>query len=283
MRECNSCGSPLEGDPLARSWTCAYCKTVNHNEGFLRQHIDKIDFTKAHNLLQVGLAAYGGGDYKKAAHVLERVLLEDATNIDAWVYSALATAYMADMSNYEDFAKKVDSYLRKAVGVDSASDVLAICKSVCANTLGKVALRIVERQYEDAKKAWFSYESTDKDRANRQTNAELEAGLRYADHALSLKPDDLKVIGRIAVLTILSDRLYKGNNPQKAIVAKARVVLSTVKEKNPSLYAEYAKDLDPPKQKSEKSGCAGQASTLIAALAVSGISVVAIIVFLISL
>lgn len=275
MRECHSCGSPLEGEPLARSWVCAYCKTVNYNEAFLQQHIAKTDFSKTHNLLQVGLTAYEGGDYKKALDVLERLLLEDTSNVDAWVYSALATAFLADMSNYENSASKAGSFLKKAESMDSSADIVKVGRSVSANTLGKVAIRIVERQYEDAKKAWFSYESVDKDRAARQTNEELNQGLRYASHALSLGPDDLRIAGRIAVLTVLSDRLYKGINPHKGSVTAAQTVLTRIQQVNPALYAEYAKELTPPK---EKKGCAGQAVALLVTGAIAAVSVVTILV-----
>ena len=277
MRECKACGSPLEGAPLARSWTCAYCKTVNFNEAFLQQHIATIDFAKTHNLLQVGLTAYQAGDYRKALDVLERVLMEDSSNVDAWVYTALATSFLADMSNYESSAQKVESYIGKAGNINPDSEIISTGRSVCANTLGRVALRMVERQYDHAQKTWFSYESVDPGKATRKTNEELNAGLRCAGHAFSLNPDDLKIAGRIALITVQSDRLYKGNNPHKAIVAKANAVLETVKQKNPALYSEYSSILSPPKQ---KSGCAGQACAILAVLATSGVMfVVALMIF----
>lgn len=252
MKECNACGSPFEGDPQEGVWTCAYCKTVNYNAAFLQKRIGEIDFKKTHNLLRVGLTAYEAGDFPKTIEVLGHLLAEDSSNVDAWVYSALAIAFLADMSNYESSAKKVESYIRKAEGCDSGSTVLSTGRSVCANALGHVALRMIERQYEEAEKAWLGYESVDLDKAKRRTVEELDIGFRYAGHAFSLNPDDLQISGRIALRVILNDRLYKGINPHKEIVAKATSLLETVKQKNPTLYAKFMPVLSPPKQ---KSGC----------------------------
>jgi tetratricopeptide (TPR) repeat protein len=276
MRECVACGSPLKGDPLNYSWTCEYCKTVTYNEAFLRQRIASLDFSKSHNLLQVGLAAYNGGDYGKAIEILERVLTEDSENVDAWVYTALSTALLANISNYERSANKVESYLNKAATIAPESDVFVTGKNVCANVLGLLAVRMVDRQFEEGKKTWFCYESTDRTKADQKANEEYNIGLKYAEHAFLLNPDDSKISGRLAVLVLLIDQRYSGSNPYGSTVSKALSVLNDIKTKNPSLYAEYGAMIEPPKK--QKSGCAGQAIAILAALGASALLVMAAIV-----
>jgi tetratricopeptide (TPR) repeat protein len=268
MKDCKTCGAPLEGDPLQKSWTCGYCKTVNFNEDLIKEHIAKIDFTKAHNLLQVAMTAYDCGDFTKAQEVFERVLVEDSGNLDAWVYSALAVSFATNITRYEASAKKALAYLNKAQAIDSSSDIFKVGRSVCANNMGRVALTAASKHFDDAKKAWHAYESTDKARATSMTNDELNSAFLYAEHALSLDPDDLKISGKIAVLVVLSDRFYKSRNPNKTVVEKSQLVLSAIKERNPALYAELAKELEP-----TKSGCAGAASLLLFAFVVGSVSI----------
>lgn len=268
MKDCKTCGAPLEGDPLQKSWTCGYCKTVNFNENLIKEHIAKIDFTKAHNLLQVAMTAYDCGDYTKAQEVFERVLIEDSGNLDAWVYSALAVSFATNITRYEASAKRALVCLNRAQAIDSGSDIFKVGRSVCANNMGRVALNAVSKHFDDAKKAWHGYESTDKARATSMANDELNSAFLYAEHALSLDPDDLKISGGIAVLVVLSDRFYKGGTPNKSVVEKAQSILSMIKEKNPSLYAEFAKALEVKK----KSGCAGQAALLLFVFTLCGVA-----------
>lgn len=257
MRDCRGCGSPLAGDPLANSWACPYCKLTNYNEGVIGQRIKDIDFSKAHSLLEVGITAYEAGDYDKALAVLETVLSQDSSSGDAWIYSALCVAYTANLTNFEKSIKQVHLHLRKAEMLGANGDLLTVSRSVCANALGETAIRAIERQLRDARKAYESYESTNTERAVAMANEELDTGIGYATQAFALQPDDPHISGQLATLSILSCRYYKRASPYGDLVEQAERVLSQIKETNAKLYGEFAAIIAPPKE-SAKSGCATQ-------------------------
>jgi Tfp pilus assembly protein PilF len=90
--------SPLEGNLLESRWKCSYCKAINYNEKYVDLHAKNIDFSKADNLLQVGMAAFEGEDYTKAREIFDKVLMEDSRSLDAWVYAAISIAHLSDLS-----------------------------------------------------------------------------------------------------------------------------------------------------------------------------------------
>ena len=249
MNECKSCGSPLEGNPLASQWKCEYCKTVNYNEEYVDLYAKNIDFSKAHNLLQVGIASYEGREYSKARDAFDKVLMEDSRSRDAWVYGALSIAFLSDLSNLDRSMSSVESYLKKAHETDGSDDIVAVGESVARNALGRTILRAIQRHRELAEKKYFAFESVDIAKARRGRDEELKPLFRYASHAFKNPPDDASVIGPISVEVLLAARNGGCPGPLRDAASSA---LDRIKAKNPSYHESLAAVLKPAKK---KGGC----------------------------
>jgi tetratricopeptide (TPR) repeat protein len=261
MKECKSCGSPLEGNPLASQWKCTYCGTVTYNEEYVSLYAKNIDFSKAHHLLQVGIAAYEGREYAKAQDAFERVLMEDSRSRDAWVYGALAIAHLSDLSNLDKSMSGVESYLKKARDVGGAAEILEVGESVACNVLGRILFRAIRRHRELAEKKYFAFESVDRAKAQRNREDEMRPLFGYAEYVFENPPDDPSIMGPIAVEVLLASRA--GGCPAP-IKNSANAALEMIKNKNPGYYQSLASVLNPPKK---STGCgASNAAFLVIVL-----------------
>lgn len=265
MNECKSCGSPLEGNPLASQWECGYCRTINYNEEYVDLYAKNIDFSKTHNLLQVGIAAYEGREYAKARDSFEKVLMEDSRNWDAWVYGALAIAHLSDLSNLDKSMSSVESYLKKAREGDGEAEILDVGESVARNALGRTLLRAISRHRELSEKKYFAFESVDRAKAIRDRNEELQPLFRYAAHAFRNPPDDPSIVGPLAVEVLLAAR---NGSPPSGIENSASAALDSIKEKNPGYHHSLVAQLNPPKA---PSGCGNSSAAALLMLLVSAL------------
>ena len=246
---CNSCGAPLEGDPSASSWKCEYCQTVNYNSFILEKRIKDIDFSKSSNLFQLGMSSYEAGDYKLAATQLEKVLIEDSGNSDAWMYLALSATKTADAANFSDSYNKVTVYLVRAAKSGASQETLDIAKNTCANTLAILSLRIIERHFNDARKAIEAFGSVDQKRGNQIMRKELSQLYTNAEQVLSLNPNEIKTTVRIASYVLRGCKLSGISNPKNSAYVAAMAVIDSIKESNPSMYNSIASDIGLPKVK----------------------------------
>ena len=241
MKECKSCGSPLAGSATDSKWNCEYCKAINYNENYINTYAKNIDYSKAHNLLKLGIAACEGHDYEKAINNIDEVLVEDSDNRDAWVYGAISFAHLANLSNLEKSSHNVESYLKKAEESKGDIDILEVGKSVSGNVIGATFLKAINQRYEAAEKNYNAFESTDKNKAKSRRENELKSLCDLAELSLKTPPDDPSVIGPIAVKVLLASRHYNGN---KNVVSSAKSILKNIKNKNLVYYKSLVKDLN---------------------------------------
>ncbi len=260
MNECKSCGSPLEGNPLASQSKCSYCGRVNFNEQFVGLYAQNIDFTKTHNLLEVGMAAFHGQDYAKARDAFERVLLEDSRSQEAWVYAAMSIANLTDLSNMDVCLGDVESYLKKAAEMGGRTEILEVGESVARNAIGRTVLRAIRRHREVADKKYFAYESVNRAKAVSDRDQELTFLYKYAECACQLVPDDPAVIGPVSVEVLLAAR--HGGCPAGLRDAATRA-LNDIKEKNGQLYQSLAGDLAPARRSSSPGCGSGKTALLV--------------------
>ncbi len=239
---------------MVSSWKCEFCKTVNYNQEYIKLYAKNIDFSKTHNLLQVGMASYEGQDYQKALDIFEKILFENSACQDAWVYAALCTAYLADLSNLEKSAKKADSYLAKARELNPDSVLVSVGNSVTRNVLGKALLKAIKRSCEMAEKNYFAYESIDKSHAIKKRSQELEIAYLYATYALDNPPDDPEISGPIAVEILRS--VDAGICPIH-LKNKSENILNHIKTVNISYYEQLQLQLRSSKSKTGYSSFIG--------------------------
>ena len=257
MRECKGCGAPLEGDPTGASLTCRFCRLENFNEAYLERRIASIDFSKVHNLLEVGLTAFKAGEYEKARATLDKVLHEDSNNQDAWVYSAVCCAHLADLSNLDQSVSAVDTYLAKASEIGAETEVYRVGATIARNTIGATLLRSMTRSFEQGQKAYFAFSSTDSANAIRQRNRELEFCLRHALPVIRTPPNDPHLAGEAAVMTLNAIRQYSGQSCPPRLDAMARGLLDSLKDTNPELHSRLTGQVARSGgSKSAASGCA---------------------------
>lgn len=243
MSECKGCGAQLVGDPLASQWNCGYCKKVNYNDQFVHHYARNINFSKAHNLFQVGITAYEGGEYTEARSAFERSLTEDSSSRDAWVYCALSIAQLSDLSNIDRSITSVNSCLNRAKSVEGDTEILEVGESVARNLLGHTVLRTMQRHRNIAEKKYFAFESVDRIKANRDRDAEMKLLFPHAAYAFANRPDDPAILGQIAIEVLLASR---SSECTKELKKSANEAIEDIKKKNPRFHQTLINQLDFP-------------------------------------
>jgi tetratricopeptide (TPR) repeat protein len=231
--ECKGCGAALTGDPLSRSWTCAYCATVTVNEKFLSVYIHQTDFTAAHHLLQSAMAAFDSGEYEKAFVAFDKVIATDSACVDAWAYGAVAAARLATAQNFEQQARTTHTWLDRARGLDPAGDVVVVSDGVCREALSKTAYRSVERNLREGNTAYFAYESTARQDAIRRRTECFERAFVYAEQILEFRPTDSAILGGTVAAVLKHEPLLPSGHRQPALVAIAREALEHLRTVSP--------------------------------------------------
>tara|TARA_Y100001960_G_C14588427_1_gene784370 strand:+ start:79 stop:912 length:834 start_codon:yes stop_codon:yes gene_type:complete len=255
MSSCGNCGAALKKDPSIATWECEFCKLVTVNERYAEYHIKDIETSKSHSQLQVGLASFEAGDYKKALDILEKSLMDDSRNIDAWVYSSLCIANLIDLSNISASIKKITSYFNSAREIDEDAEIIKSGETLSRNAIGKNLLRAIEKQASKAEKQYFAFESIDKSQAIQRRNEELQKLFQYAEQMFEMPSEIPTVIGPASVAVLLAERKI---HCHVSLSNAAKATLEVIKTTHPDYY----KKVTAPLHVTEKSGCLGSVAVL---------------------
>lgn len=269
-RECSACGASHDDVQSQTTWLCDYCGKTNCSDSYIKKHTRVIDYTKTHNLLEVGLTSFEQGDFKKSLELLEEVLQEDSSNLDAWVYSGISAAKLLTLSNYDENIRIIQAFMGKAKQIDSGSETFQAGQSIITTLVGEVAIRGIVRHIEQAQKAYFAYESTDRNAAITKSNTELDRAIYYATQAMELNSDDINISGRIATLCISCCTEYKGTCPHWQIKSRAENQLQALAKKNPRLIKNITECLPQSQRGNEKTNHSNDALVLIGVLLLFG-------------
>jgi hypothetical protein len=241
MNSCGNCGAVLKSDPSSATWECEFCKLITVNEKYAEYHVKDIETSKCNSQLQVGLTYLEGGDYQKAYDIIEKSLMDDSRNVDAWVYSALCIANLTDLSIISGSIKKIRSCLNAARGIDKDAEIIKSGETLSRNIIGKNLLRAIEKQVTQADKNYFAFESIDMSKATQKRDAELQELFHYAEQMFEMPSEIPTIIGPASVLVLLAS-----NQKMCSEVLKnsAKAALETIKTEHPDYYKKIAAPLN---------------------------------------
>ena len=256
MSSCGNCGAVLKQNPSIATWECEFCKLVTVNERYAEYHVKDIDTSKSHSQLQVGLASFEGGDYEKSLGILEKSLMDDSRNIDAWVYSSLCIANLIDLSNISASIKKITSYFNSAREIDKDAEIIKSGETLSRNAIGKSLLRAIEKQASKAEKQYFAFESIDMSKATQRRDAELQELFQYAEQMFEMPSEIPTIIGPASVSVLLAS---KETMCPELLNNAAKAALEVIKTKHPDYYKQVTAPLHVTEK---KSGCLGSVAVL---------------------
>lgn len=193
LLSCPGCGSGFTGDPLRAAWQCAHCGRTNPNEEFVKAQIAKIDFSKARSSADLGELHYGSGKYAEAMTNLEAAIVEHAGNASAWRFLAMSVAKSTNLPAFVASHAKVCACLEKARALDPDGEFGPVAEAICRNTLAAVAKRGLIQSTDDARRAWFAFESIDKNTAAKEAAHALSRAVQCADRLRHLPPEDPRI------------------------------------------------------------------------------------------
>lgn len=246
MKECAQCGAPCDGaaTPLQATWTCSFCQAVNANEEYVRSYIEKIDFTKANNMLKVGINHFKAKRYLKANETLSEMVLEDSNSPEGWLYLALSDAYSLDVKSVtaktlSEKYQAVKSFLSNAKENNCNPDLYAASEGSLDNYLGKIAEQSMCRYQDLGEKAYFAYASTSKESAVYQRDKELTSLAEIAEVLFSNKPKGVYILGECLV-PILQASLSSNHTcrPLENVATRGKAELERIKDSHPKYYTE---------------------------------------------
>ena len=171
--ECASCGAPLQGDPLSLSFVCGYCGATTYNPQSISNHLKNIDQSKVNNHLKIALSHFEAAEYAKSLECFEHALIEDSSNLDGWLYSALAVAYSSNLQNFEHNIDVINAKLKRAFEISPDSDIANNISFSCKDVINNIASQAITKTIKVAEKRHYAYESTDRGWANREYSREL--------------------------------------------------------------------------------------------------------------
>jgi tetratricopeptide (TPR) repeat protein len=106
--ECRGCGSTLNLDPLAPSWTCDQCGRVNVNQDVVAAALrPNADRDRAVPLVDLGRMEFEAGDYDRALARFEDALVENPQDGEVWGLAAIATVRAAGLGDEAEFARAI--------------------------------------------------------------------------------------------------------------------------------------------------------------------------------
>jgi len=171
--ECASCGAPLQGDPLSLSFVCGYCGATTYNPESISNHLKSIDHSKVNNHLKIALSHFEAAEYAKSLECFEHALTEDSSNLDGWLYSALAVAYSSNLQNFEHNIDVINAKLKRAFEISPDSDIANNISYSCKDIINNIASQAITKTIKVAEKRHYAFESTDRGWANREYSREL--------------------------------------------------------------------------------------------------------------
>ena len=159
LTNCKNCGATPPQSSSQYSYVCEYCGAKNVDNDYFKVVANTSDIGKSERYARLGLSAFASDEFESAVENFESSILENDGNAEVWIYLALCKSHLLTASNFDRTTKRVDDALRRALELDSTSELVVNGRIAIFETLVRRVATVADYYYETAYKSYVAFGS----------------------------------------------------------------------------------------------------------------------------
>lgn len=157
MKNCKNCGAAAPATASQHSYVCEYCGTKNVDEEYFKEVARTSDVGKSDRFAQLGINAFVSDEFEAAEKHFESSVLENDRNAQVWIYLALCKSSLLTASNFDRNIKGVNDAVKRALSIDSDSDLVNAGRVAISDKLTQRVASIADYYFETAGKTYHAF------------------------------------------------------------------------------------------------------------------------------
>lgn len=205
IKQCSACGATNDINISVEKFVCEFCSSININPDFVPKKEEILDSTS--NSFQLGKTYFDAGDYVKAEQYFEATIVEDANQVDPWVFLALIHAEKARPSKFQYHYNSARECINKVISIDPNRDILKEKLPLIANKFLSLAIIAAKESFDIGEKKFVAMGKS-KASANF-SDKDFQIGISYISSALEFNPNHVENICLAALYILNRIKFFK--------------------------------------------------------------------------